>query len=68
VVVELPPIHREARRVRELWSEQHVLDPAAATDTLRLLADELDRTEPAMRTQRQNEIVRELRRVADDTG
>ena len=69
VVVELPPIVREARRLRELWSEQEVLGPAAATDTLRLLADELDRAEPAMRTQweRQNEIVRELRRVSDDS-
>src|SRR3954454_24886251 len=34
VVVELPPILREARRLRELWSEQEVLDPAAATETL----------------------------------
>jgi hypothetical protein len=69
VVVELPPILREARRLRELWSEQEVLDPAAATDTLRLLADELDRADPAMRTlrERQNEIVRELRRVSDDS-
>jgi hypothetical protein len=69
VVVELPPIVREARRLRELWSEQDVLDPAAATDTLRLLADELDRADPAMRTlrERQNEIIRELRRVADDS-
>src|SRR3954467_12318694 len=70
VVVELPPILREARRLRELWSEQDVLDPAAATDTLRLLADELDRADPAMRTlrERQNEIVRELRRRHDDSG
>jgi hypothetical protein len=69
VVVELPPIVREARRLRELWSEQDVLDPSAATDTLRLLADELDRADPAMRTlrERQNEIIRELRRVADDS-
>lgn len=69
VVVELPPILREARRLRELWSEQEVLDPTAATDTLRLLADELDRTDPAMRAlrERQNEIVRELRRVLDDS-
>jgi hypothetical protein len=69
VVVELPPIVREARRLRELWSEQDVLDPAAATDTLRLLADELDRADPAMRTlrERQNEIVRELRGVSDDS-
>src|SRR3954447_8368261 len=52
VVVELPPILREARRLRELWSEQEVLDPAAATDTLRLLADELHRAEPAMRALR----------------
>src|SRR4051794_10953528 len=69
VVVELPPIVREARRLRELWNEQDVLDPAAATDTLRSLADELDRADPAMRTlrERQNEIVRELRRVSDDS-
>src|SRR4051812_49748153 len=67
VVVELPPIVREARRLRELWSEQEILDPAAATDTLRLIADELDRTEPATRalSERQNEIARELRRVSD---
>src|SRR3954447_24758947 len=69
VVVELPPILREARRLRELWSEQEVLDPAAATETLRLIADELDRTEPARRAlrDRQNEIARELRRVSDES-
>jgi hypothetical protein len=69
VVVELPPIVREARRLRELWSEQEVLDPAAATDTLRLLADELDRPTRKCETlrERQNEIVRELRRVSDDS-
>src|SRR3954469_12120475 len=69
VVAELPPIVREARRLRELWSEQEILDPAEAIDTVRLLADELDRAEPAMRTlrERQNEIVRELRRVSDDS-
>src|SRR3954452_14599548 len=69
VVVELPPIVREARRLRELWSEQDVLDPAAATDTLRLLADELDRAEPTMQTlrERQNEIVRKLRCVSDES-
>jgi hypothetical protein len=69
VVVELPPIVREARRLRELWSEQDVLDPAAATDTLRLLADELDRAEPTMQTlrERQNEIVRKLRRASDES-
>jgi hypothetical protein len=34
-----------------------------------VLADELDRAGPAMRAlrERQNEIVRELRRVADDS-
>src|SRR3954451_9363398 len=54
VVVELPPIVREARRLRELWSEQEVLDPAAAT---------------AMRArrERQNEIARELRHVSDES-
>ena len=69
VVVELPPIVREARRLRELWSEQEVLDPAAATDTLRSLADQLDRNGAAMRTlrERQNEIARELRRVSDES-
>src|SRR3954467_5710949 len=46
VVVELPPIVREARRLRELWSEQDVLDPAAATDTLRSLADQLGGGDP----------------------
>src|SRR5437764_12611963 len=55
VVVELPTILREARCLRELWSEQEVLDPAAATETLRLLADELDRAEPAMRTLRERQ-------------
>src|SRR3954449_12309327 len=69
VVVELPTILREARRLRELWSEQEVLDPAAATETLRLMADELDRTEPARRAlrERQNEIARERRRVSDES-
>src|SRR3954452_8099866 len=70
VVVELPTILREARRLRELWSEQEVLDAAAATETLRLIADELDRTAPARRAlrERQNEIARELRRVSDESG
>jgi hypothetical protein len=69
VVVELPALLHEARRLRDLWSEQDVLDPAAATDTLRLQADELDRADPAMRTlrERQNDIVRELRRFSDDS-
>src|SRR4051794_40249707 len=69
IVVELPLILREARRLRELWSEQDVLDPAAATDTLRLFADELDRAELAIQTlrERQNEIVRELRRISDES-
>jgi hypothetical protein len=69
VAVDLPPILREARRLRELWSDQEVLDPDAAAETLRVLAEELDRAEPAMRTlrDRQNEIARELRRVSDES-
>jgi len=70
VVIEMPRILGEARRLRATWSEQELLDPGAATETLRLLAEELDRVDPAMRTlrARQNEIARELRRILDESA
>lgn len=67
-VVEVPRQLRQARRLRRRWDEQTVLDPAAADDTLELLAEELQRIDSdlvVVRT-RQDEIARELRAVLLD--
>ncbi|HEV7804783.1 MAG TPA: hypothetical protein VGO80_03125 [Solirubrobacteraceae bacterium] len=61
----------EARRLDFGWSEQELLDPAAAADTLGALAAEVDRVEPqrARLRARQDEIARELvRRVKEMDG
>ena len=65
---EVPKALTEARRLRGLWSEQELLDPTAAADTLRLLSDEIERVEPQLTQMRArlNEIVRELRQLVND--
>lgn len=68
VVAHMPQTFAEARRLRDVWSEQELLDPIGATETVQSLAEELDRVEPAMRRlrTRQNEIARELQRLLDE--
>ena len=67
-VGELSRLLREPRRLRDIWAEQELLDPDAATQTAAQLAAELERIEPSLMNlrSRQNEIARELRRLADD--
>lgn len=66
--LEIPRALAEPRRLRDLWTEQDLLDPVAASKTLGLLADELIKVERDVRRMRarQDEIARELRRVAQD--
>lgn len=66
--IALPAAFAEAVRIKDLWAEQDLLDPDAATSTLELLAAELDRAEPGFREMRarQDEIAQELRRRVDD--
>lgn len=43
--VDMPAAAAEVRRLATLWSEQHLLDPAAAVVTGRALAAEAQRAE-----------------------
>jgi hypothetical protein len=67
VVDDLPRLLREARRLRALWDEQELLDPDAASKTVRALEGELERvaSDVTMLRTRQNEIARELRRLLE---
>lgn len=44
----LPEVTKEARQLSDRWSEQSVLDPSAADETLAELGAELDRIEPEL--------------------
>ena len=69
--VDLSDVSAEVRRLDALWSEQELLDPSAAAETLRTLGAEVDRVEPqrARVRARQDEIARELlRRVKEVDG
>jgi len=63
--VDMSDVSTEVRRLDALWSEQELLDPLAAAETLRALGAEVDRVEPqlARLRARQDEIARELLRL-----
>jgi len=67
--VDMSDVATEVRRLDALWSEQELLDPAAAADTLRALGAEVDRVEPqlAWLRARQNELAMHLRRLVTET-
>ena len=62
-----PAVLSEASRLRDRWSEQDLLDPGAAGETLRLIAAELERVQPDLTRmrRRQNEIGQEFRRLLE---
>lgn len=66
--VDMSHVSAQVRRLDALWSEQELLDPAAAADTLSALAAEVDRVEPqlARLRARQDEIASELSRRAKE--
>jgi hypothetical protein len=66
--VDMSDVSVEVRRLDALWSEQELLDPAAAADTLSALAVEVDRVEPQLirLRARQDVIARELARRAKE--
>lgn len=70
VVLEMPTVAQETRRLGERWYEQDLLDPTAAKRTLDELDEAVDAIEPELRRLRfrQNEIAAELRRLARRTG
>ena len=65
--IDAPAVLSEASRLRDRWSEQDLLDPDAADDTLRLVAAEVERVQPdlARMRRRQNEIGQEFRRLLE---
>lgn len=68
--VDMPGVATEIRRLDARWSEQELLDAAAAADTLRALGDEVDRVEPELarlRT-RQDELAAELLRLSNEAA
>jgi hypothetical protein len=67
--VDMSDVSTEVRRLDALWSEQELLHPAAAANTLSALAAEVDRVEPqlAQLRARQDEIARELLRRVNET-
>jgi hypothetical protein len=66
--LELPDVLREARRLRALWSDQQLLDPGGAAETLRGLAAEMDRVEEKVSDarSRQDAAIRKLRDLTDE--
>ena len=62
VAVEMPTILRKAVELRARWSDEELLDAAAAETTATGLAVEVDRIQPALERlrERQNEIAREF--------
>lgn len=63
----LPRVTARARELNDRWSEQSVLDPSAAGETLTELEAEVDRIEPelAMGLDRLREIASRLRERFD---
>ena len=64
VTVDVPEALTQVRRLDALWSEQELLNPPAAADTLRALSVEVDRVEPqlARLRARHREVAAELLR------
>src|SRR3954454_2012421 len=65
--IEAPAVLSKASRLRARWGEQDLLDPAAAAETLRLVAAELERVQPDLTRmrRRQKEIGQEFRRLRE---
>jgi hypothetical protein len=62
--VDMDETLREARRLRLRWSEQELLDPMGAEETLHTLSGELDRVSSKLTSMRaqQDELAREFQR------
>jgi len=69
VTVEVPEVLTQVRRLDALWSEQELLDPPAAADTLRALTTEVVRVEPTLARlrARHREVAAELLRRSNKT-
>jgi hypothetical protein len=69
VAVEVPEALTEVRHLDALWSEQELLNPPAAADTLRGLTVEADRVAPqlARLRSRHREVAAELLRRTKKT-
>jgi hypothetical protein len=67
VTSELPSLSDGVRQLSTRWSEQSLLDPAAAVGTLEDLEDDLAQIEPGIRSllDRQREIAGRLRSMLD---
>lgn len=68
--VDMLGVATEIRRLDARWSEQELLDAAAAADTLRALGAEVDRVEPelARLRARQDELAAELLRLSNEAA
>jgi hypothetical protein len=69
VTAEVPEVLTRVRHLDALWSEQELLDPPAAADTLRALMTEVDRVEPTLGRlrARHREVAAELLRRSKKT-
>lgn len=68
--IDLPRVAGDIQRMTLRWIDEQVLDPEAASETLRSIQAELERIEPAITRlrRRQDEIAAELRRVLEGDG
>lgn len=64
---QIPELTIELRRLAIEWSDQQLLDPSRAEETLALIKVELNEIEPQLSAsrERQNEIAAELRERVD---
>jgi hypothetical protein len=67
VTDELPGLSKRARQLSTQWSEQSLLDPGGAEDTLNELEADLRRIEPCLQSllNRQREIATRLRSMLE---
>lgn len=67
VTGELPGLSKRARQLSTQWSEQSLLDPGGAEDTLNELEADLRRIEPGLQSllNRQREIATRLRSMLE---
>lgn len=68
--VDMPAAAAEVRRLAALWSEQDMLDPAAAAVTGRAVTAEAQRAEALLADMRarQNEVAADFHRRLADAG